>query len=392
MKKIILRAPVLTISGYGVHSRQIFRWLMTKKSEYEIYVQTLSWGNTSWMINQDMCNGLVKTIMEHTAPSQSAADISIQVQLPNEWDASIARFNIGVTAGVETDICNKEWIDSINKMDLVIVPSEHVKSTFERSGSVQKKIIVIPEAFIDSILEENHSDLDKLSSIDTDFNFLIYGQLTGNRDSTDRKNTYKTLKWLCETFKKDKDVGIIIKTNSARNSAFDRSITKDTIKKTLSQIRGGSTDFPPVYFLHGFMKDSEVSSLYRHPKIKALVSLTRGEGYGLPILEAAASNLPVIATNWSGHLDFMNRGKFLPVDYDLVNVDSSKIDNSIFMEGSKWAEPREISAKKVLKKFRTMPESPKEWAVELGKNIRDEYSQSSIEKKYDRMLKDIVLW
>jgi glycosyltransferase involved in cell wall biosynthesis len=341
------------------------------------------------MVNESMGNGLVGQIMSKTGTAPKGADISIQVQLPNEWDTSLARFNVGVTAGVETDICNKEWIDCINKMDLIIVPSEHVKKTFENSGSVQKKIVVVPEAFIDSILDDE-PPLAKLDKIETDFNFLIYGQLTGNRDTTDRKNTYRTLKWICETFKNDKDVGIVIKTNSARNSAFDRNVTKDTLKRVLGEIRKEGT--VPVYFLHGFMNDAEVSSLYRHPKIKALVSLTRGEGYGLPILEAAASDLPVIATNWSGHLDYMNKGKFLPVDYDLAGVDKSKIDNKIFVEGSKWAEPKEISAKKVLKKFRTMPEKPREWAEELGKKIREEYSQASIEKIYDKIFEDIVLW
>lgn len=389
-KKVILRAPVLTISGYGVHSRQIFRWLMSNKDKYDVWVQTLGWGNTSWMIEKSMCNGLVGEIMGCTAPPPKDADISIQVQLPNEWDPKIAKFNVGVTAAVETDICNPEWIQAINSMDLIIVPSQHVKKTIENSGSVQKKIEVVPEAFLDEIVDPKKKFLKELSGIETSFNFLVYGQLTGNRDTTDRKNTYRTLKWICETFRKDSDVGIIIKTNSARNSMFDKSITKDILKKTLGQIRKEGT--VPVYFLHGYMNDQEVASLYRHPEIKALVNLTRGEGYGLPILEAAASDLPVIATNWSGHLDFMNKGRFLPVDYDIVDIDPSKVDKKIFMEGSKWAEPKEVSAKKVLRKFKDQPDKPKEWAQELGKKIREEYSQSSIEKKYDKIFSSIVLW
>jgi glycosyltransferase involved in cell wall biosynthesis len=388
-KKIILRAPVLTISGYGVHSRQIFRWLETKKSEYDLFVETLMWGNTSWMINHDLMGGLVGRVMRHTMPAPPNADISIQVQLPNEWDPKIARYNIGVTAGVETDRCHPDWIKKINEMDVVVVPSEHTKKTFENSGSVQKRIVVIPEAFISEIENPNMS-LMKLPEIKTDFNFLVMGQLTGHKDLTDRKNTYRTLQWICEVFKKDPDVGIVLKTNSARNSKIDRAKTKDILKQALGVVRQGDT--PPVYFIHGELTNEEIAALYLHPKIKALVSLTRGEGYGLPILEAAASNLPVIATDWSGHLDFMNKGKFIKVDYVLSEINKAKVDGKLFLEGAKWAEPRESSAKKAFKKFREMPDIPKENAMELGKVLREEYSQESIEKKYDKLLSDIILW
>jgi glycosyltransferase involved in cell wall biosynthesis len=141
------------------------------------------------------------------------------------------------------------------------------------------------------------------------------------------------------------------------------------------------------------MDNREVASLYRHPQIKALVALTRGEGFGLPILEAAASGLPVITTNWSGHLDFMEKGKFLKIDYDLKEISNTKIDKrkcpicngqngcrvcsgtgftQIFVEGSKWAEPKENSAKKIFKKFKEMPAAPREWAEKLAVTIREE--------------------
>lgn len=414
-KKVLLRAPLLTQSGYGTHSRQIFRWLESKSDEYDFWVNTVPWGNTSWYIDEKRLNGLVGRIMKKTGQAPGDIDISIQVQLPNEWDYNIGRFNIGVTAGVETDKCNPAWAHNINKMDLVIVPSEHTRNALLSASGIQTKIEVVPEAFIDEVINEDIPMLD-LSNIKTDFNFLIFGQITGGNDETDRKNTYKTLKWLCELFRKDKDVGIIIKTNSARNSLFDRSNTKDLLKNALKYIRGENEDMPPVYFLHGELSNKEVASLYRHPKVKGLVALTRGEGFGLPILEAAASGLPVIATNWSAHTEFLNKGKFLNVDYSLNSIAQAKIDKracpscrgqgkvgpmsicnvcggtgftQIFMEGAKWAEPKETSAKKVIKKFREMPDKPKEWAKELSEKLREEYSQEAIQKHYDRVFSDI---
>lgn len=416
-KNVILRAPLLTLSGYGVHSRQVFRWLESRSDEYNTSVQTVPWGNTSWIIDENRFDGLIGRIMMKTAPNQGGQyDISIQIQLPNEWDPNLARFNVGITAAVETDICNPSWINNINSMDLVIVPSEHIKNVILNSGNVQTRLEVVPESFIDEIMEK---ELDiSLPEFSTPFNFLIFGQITGRSDETDRKNTYKTLKWLCDSFKNDKDVGIVIKTNSARNNQFDRAGTKDLLKKTLGQVRG-KNKLPPVHFVHGEMSNKEIAALYRHPQIKALVSLTRGEGYGLPLLEAAASGLPVIATNWSGHLDFLSKGKFLDIDYDLKTIPESRQDRrkcgqcngsgkigpmvicpacggtgftQIFMPDAKWAEPKETSAKKILKKFRNLPEKPQEWAKDLKEKICKEYSQEAIAKHYDRVFSDIAIW
>lgn len=412
-QKVILRAPLLTMSGYGVHSRQIFRWLESQSDKYDFFVNAVSWGNTSWFIDSDRLNGLIGRIMRKSGNYPNEFDISIQVQLPNEWDATLAKFNVGVTAAVETDIANPAWAYNIDLMDLIIVPSEHAKKALMSTGDIKTRIEVVPEAFIDEVLDEKTISLPEF---DTDFNFLIFGQITGHNEENDRKNTYNTLRWICESFKSNKDVGIVIKTNSSRNSNFDREGTKDILKNTLGKFRDNKK-LPPVYFIHGDMDNAEVASLYRHPQIKALVALTRGEGFGLPILEAAASGLPVIATNWSGHLDFMNKGKFLSVDYDLKEISKSRIDKrkcpacetgyvgmklcricggtkftQIFMEGAKWAEPKETSAKKILKNFYSMPDKPKEWAEELAVTIKKDYSQEAIQNHYNRVFSDIVVW
>lgn len=412
-KKVLLRAPALTMSGYGVHSRQIFRWLESQSDKYDFFVNTVPWGNTTWLIDSNRLGGLVGRIMAKSGNYPKEFDISIQVQLPNEWDANLAKFNVGVTAAVETDRANPSWVHNANLMDLIIVPSEHAKIALMNAGDIKKQIEVVPEAFIDEILDD---EVDPLPSFDTDFNFLIFGQITGANEENDRKNTYNTIKWICESFKNEKDVGLIIKTNSSRFSAFDRESTMGILKNVLGNIRG-DRKIPPVYFLHGEMNNREIASLYRHPQIKALVSLTRGEGFGLPILEAAASGLPVIATKWSGHLDFMGRGKFLGIDYDLKEIPKTRIDKrqcpickgaghlgsnicnicggtgftQIFMDGAKWAESKETSAKKVMKKYHSMPDAPKLWAEELSKIIKKEYSQEAIQNHYNRVFSDIAI-
>ena len=156
----------------------------------------------------------------------------------------------------------------------------------------------------------------------------------------------------------------------------------------MKEVRKGP--FPKIHLLHGSLSESEIMGLYTHPKIKSLVSLTRGEGFGLPLLEAAVSELPIIATDWSGHLDFLNEGKFSAVEYDLVDVHPSRIDNSIFIPGAKWAMPREKESKRRLKKFRTSSQLPKQWAIDLAKKLRSKFSQESINRIYDECLMGFI--
>jgi glycosyltransferase involved in cell wall biosynthesis len=339
---------------------------------------------TSWYINESDLGGLVGEIMSRSVGFDlpTKPDVSFQLQLPNEWDPDLARVNVGLSAFVETDICNPHWIECCSKMDQVIVPSRHVKETVDRTGTVSPSLKVIPESFMDEVFLPEHSLT--LEGVTTSFNFLVVGQITGNSPENDRKNTYQTIKWLCESFKDDPTVGIIVKTNSGTSTTIDRGLTAGNIKSLVKSVRKGP--FPRVYLIHGNMTEGEVASLYRRPDVKALVNLTRGEGYGLPLLEAAASDLPVIATNWSGHLDFLSCGKFIPVNYELKEIPASRVDGQIFMKGSRWAEVIEADFKKKIKKFRDSPDIPKGWARDMGKVIRERYSRESIDRIYTETL------
>ena len=383
-KKVLIRAPLLSYSGYGTHARQIFRWLLTKQN-VDVRTAIVPWGMTSWMINPDFENGLIGKIMERSindSISPHDHDLSIQLQLPNEWDSNLARNNVGISAFVETDRCNPAWIDCCNRMSKIIVPSEFIAGVVRNSGNCMTSLNVVPECFYDEIISENIPEFPL--NLDTNFNFLIFGQFTGNSPETDRKNLFNTMKILCETFSDDPDVGIVLKTNSGRNTTVDRAITKKTIAQLIREVRKGK--FPKIHLLHGSLNAEQVAGLYRNPSIKALVALTRGEGFGLPILEAAASGLPIIATNWSAHLDFLKKGKFIPVNYILQEIPKSRKDGQIFIEGAKWAEPSEENAKIKLAKFRKSHIIPQKWANDLREKIIPLYNQKAINTHYDKVL------
>jgi glycosyltransferase involved in cell wall biosynthesis len=381
MKTVVLRGPVMTQSGYGVHSRQVAKWLINQP-DISVKFMATPWGDTPWILDKDFDDGLVGKIMERTVGPDYKADVSFQLQLPNEWDPKLSSKNVGLTASVETDKAHPSWVTACNSMDAVVFPSNHAKESITSIGEVTKPVHVIPESFCEEILGNDHN-LD-LSKVDTEFNFLVFGQLTGNNPHNDRKNILFTIKWLCEVFKDDPDVGIVLKTNSGRNTKIDRNLIIKILKNVLSEVRKGP--YPKLHLLHGELSNKDVAGLYTNPKIKALVTLTRGEGYGLPILEAAASGLPVIATNWSGHLDFLKHTKFTKIDSKIVPVHPSRIDDKIFVAGAKWAEPLESDFKKKIAKFRSSPTLPKEWALEGANLIKEKYRFSEVAKIYDDQL------
>lgn len=376
--KVLLRAPVLTLSGYGVHSRQIFEWLI-EKEDIELDVECLNWGMTPWIINADYEKGLISKIMSRSRKLSPPYDITFQVQLPDEWDPKLGKYNVGISAVVETDTCNPNWVNCCNLMDEIIVPSQFTKRVLTSSGNIAKKISVVPEWFNKNILNvSNEINLP----VKTSFNFLVISQLNSQNIEDDRKNIYNTIKWICEEFKDNSDVGIVLKTNLGRGTTIDKNMTKNLLQQMINSF--DKKKFPKIYLIHGSMKSEEIAQIYYEKSIKCFVGATRGEGYGLPMIDAAAAGLPVVATNWSGHLDFL-KDNFLKVDYNLVNIRKEKADNRIFFEGFKWADPIELDFKEKIRNAYENYSDCKNTAERLKKDVRVNFSSEKIKSMYDEL-------
>jgi hypothetical protein len=153
----------------------------------------------------------------------------------------------------------------------------------------------------------------------------------------DRKNVGLLVKAFYELFKNKKNrPALILKTSGGTVSYIDRTeILKkiEAIKKTVN-----STDLPNVYLLHGEFSDEEMNELYNHPKVKAMVSLTKGEGFGRPLLEFSLTKKPIIASGWSGQTDFLKKEFTSLLGGELQNVHPSAANDWLIKE-SKWFTP-----------------------------------------------------
>lgn len=382
--RLIFRGPVLTASGYGVHSRQLLQALLDA-GDFDISLVPINWGNTSFIYDEtEFFNTCRKLAVKCEEERQAGVvyDASVQVTIPNEFER-MARFNIGVTAGIEVDRVSPVWIKKANEIvDLVIVPSYHsaqvyAGARYNESGKelqFQKSMAICAEGVDTSIFNPDAPQVLELE-LAAPFNYLCVGLGMDKSPGEDRKNIGNLIKWFCERFKGDETVGLVLKMGIVNNSNVDF----DVAKKRISELKAstGCGEFPRLTLIHGRLTDNEMASLYTHPQIKAFVTLTHGEGFGLPILEAAACDLPVVAVDWSGHRDFLHldgKRRFVHIDHELGPIPESAVWDGVMERGSQWANAKEESAKTQLKKLVLSYSTPKKWAQELGEHVRKQFA------------------
>lgn len=393
MKKLLFWGPVLTASGYGEHSRGILKALLDS-GKFDVSVISVRWGQTPFLFEEDEFLNQVRQLAERGEEERKAGvkyDVAMQVTIPNEFKR-MAPFHIGVTAGIEVDRVSPAWIEKANaEVDLVIVPSQHSAGTFaaivykDQSGQkelrLQKPVMVASEGTDTSVFKPTPRETTGVLQDMPDFNFLSVGLGLDKNFGEDRKNISGLVKAFCEKFKDDDRVGLVLKVSLVNGSLMDFETCRGRINE-IKRMAGCTGPFPRIKLLHGRMSKHQLAALYRDPKIGAYVTLTHGEGYGLPTLEAAASGLPVLATNWSGHLDFLQlpdgKKRFIPIECEIKEVPQSAVWNGVIEPGTRWAYPSEKDAGDKMKKVFLSPETPNAWAAELAGYIARELDVASV--------------
>ena len=257
---------------------------------------------------------------------------------------------------METTMVSPEWLQGVNRMDLVIVPSEHAKKVFEESkyqGKDPNTQQVTSELMLTTKIEVLFEGLDlsvfnkfpkypetinsSLDAIPEKNCYLVVGHWLNGEFSHDRKDTGGTIRTFLEAFKnksKKNQPALVVKTSSAGYSVTDRENMLDRIRQIRDSVETSGT-VPNVYLLHGDLDPKEMNGLYHHPKIKAMISFTHGEGYGRPLLEFGITGKPILASNWSGHLDFLSEHGLL-LQGQLQPVHKSAQWDKVIIEGSSW--------------------------------------------------------
>jgi hypothetical protein len=356
----VISSPFDTMSGYGARSRDIIKALI-ELDKYDIKLMPQRWGETP--INFCIDNPEWTYLFKYSITQlQSQPDIWMQITIPSEFQ-SVGKYNIGCTAGIESTGCDPTWIEGLNRMDMNWVSSNHSKTVFSNAKfekrdknnnqvvgdiKLEKPIEVIFEGVdlnVYKYLEKQDITLD-LESIKESFCFLFVGHWMQGAMGHDRKNVGLMVKYFFDAFKNKKNSpALILKASTGKNSYMSRELLLDRILTIKKQYKNQT--LPNVYILNGSFSDGDMNQLYNHPKIKAMVSFTKGEGYGRPLAEFGTSKKPIIASGWSGHIDFLSPMNTILLPGTLENVHDSAANQWLKKE-TQWFQ---VSAKHAVDSF-----------------------------------------
>tara|TARA_R110002153_G_scaffold47989_1_gene135531 strand:- start:646 stop:1908 length:1263 start_codon:yes stop_codon:yes gene_type:complete len=345
----VISSPFDTYSGYGARSRDVIKAIV-ETDKYDVKLLSQRWGNTPFGFCKDNSEWSFLLELVTPMPLTEQPEIWTQISVPNEFQP-VGKYNIGITAGIETTLAPGEWIDGCNKMNLILTSSEHSKSVFMSSEfekrNAEKELLgkTKLETPIEVLFEGANTDVYKQTktpcSIDVDikesFAYLFVGHWMEGNLGEDRKNTGLLVKAFLETFKnKKKKPALIMKTSHVGASHMDRDSILNKIKLIKETVN--SNDLPNIYLLHGDFSDDEMNEIYNHSKIKSMISLTKGEGFGRPLLEFSLSKKPIIVTGWSGHMDFLKPEYNIIIGGKLTNVHES-VKNPFLLKEAQWFSP-----------------------------------------------------
>jgi len=395
MKNILVKGPALSRSGYGEQTRFALRALRSYEDRFNILLINIPWGQTGWINEDDEERQWLDSLLIRTQQyinQQLPIDIVLHITIPNEWEKTPA-LNVGYTAGIETDRVSPQWIEKANLMDKIIVVSNHSKKIYEETeyqavnegtNEVAKFHTKTPIEVVNYAVRDLESEKIDIN-FDYDFNFVTIAQMGP------RKNLANTVKWFIDEFHDD-EVGLLVKTNVGNCSTADKLLTETKLKELIS---GYPDKKCKIYLLHGDLTLKEMNYIYSHPKIKCYVTLTHGEGFGLPIFEAAYHGLPVIAPRWSGQNDFLHalvksgkqkkpklRPLFCRVDYTLQPIPQEAVWEGVLEAGSMWCYPSEQDYKKKLRGMFDNHSRYKSMANKLKKHIINNFTEETQYKAF----------
>ena len=401
----IISCPIDTYSGYGARSRDIVKSII-ELDQYDVKILPQQWGNCPWGFLNDhpeKWGFLTPHLLTDGNNLPRKPEIWCQITVPNEFQP-MGKYNIGCTAGIETTISSPQWLEGLNRMDINLVSSEHSKQIFLNSKfeqrdkasnqlikniTVEKPIEVLYEGVNLKTYFPTKSNFD-LSQIPENFCYLSVGHWMNGVLGEDRKNIGLLVQTFYNTFKNQKSPpGLILKTSVAGTSYSSREIIINKIQEIRKSIKDART-FPNIYVLHGEFSDDEINQLYNHQKVKAMVSLTKGEGYGRPLAEFSLMKKPIITTKWSGHLDFLNPEFTTLISGDLKKIHPSAVAKDVLIEDSQWFSPNIGETAYYLRDIFENYKPYKEKANRQAFQVKSKFDFGGMSNKLDNILKNSI--
>jgi hypothetical protein len=396
----VIQGPVFSRSGYGDWAKDVAKSIL-RYDKYDLRIANTKWGANPVKRFQDDLDyndplnlALFDKMLKE--PINRQPDLFIQISIPNEFKP-IGKYNIGMTAGIETTAAAGEWIEGLNKMDMNIVTSRHSKKVFDdadytkeyKDGSGRKEqlrnIKPMEVCFwgantdLYKITNEKVQSVEQImSTIPESFAFLFVGQWTHSNPYHDRKDIGNLIKTFINVFKdRIQKPCLILKTSGVNYSKIDKDEILNKIKSIESQIKG---DKPNIYLIHGELTDTEMNALFNHEKVKCHVNFTHGEGFGHPLLLASLSGKPILASDWSGHLDFLDSNKecLLPGKVDTINPAS--VNQWLIKESAWFTVSYSLAEERMKQIYFSLNSKTKTNALELAKRNAESFSTQSMDK------------
>ena len=400
-----ISCPIDTYSGYGARSRDVVKAII-EMNKYDVKILAQRWGSTAWgfIDDHEEWNFLNEHLWQ-PQPNQQypTPDVWVQITIPNEFNRQ-GHYNIGITAGIESTVAPVDWVQGCNRMDMVLGSSKHSinvlkNSTFEKKDERTQQIVekiqfnpnvkneVLFEGFNEDIYKKTNEVLD-LPEIRESFCFLFVGHWIQGDFGHDRKNVGLLVKSFLETFKnKPNPPALIMKTSEGNTSYMDRYKILKKIKDLKKSVKG---KLPKIYLIHGDLLDEEMNQLYNHPKVKCMVNITKGEGFGRPLLEFTQSKKPIIASSWSGHIDFLKPDMSVLLPGNLGDVHPSA-QNKWLIQGSKWFDVDTMALGKALKDMHKNYKNYLHKAKQQGNFAKENFTFEKMKEKLNELLeKNIV--
>ena len=347
---VVFQSAFATRSGYGMFSLDVAKSLLRycKAKDYDLRMIPTAWGACSKRNMEDLLSDpeareLVDRVLKENLTRQP--DLYFHVSIPNEFTPH-GKFNIGITAGIETTTASPQFIEGLNRMNMNIVMSNFNKQVFNSTEYLKKnpngtseplksiKPIEVLHWGIDTSIykkteEKNANIEDAMVKIPETFAFLFSGQWTHGNINGDRKSIGHLIDTFLRAFADVKNPPcLILKSSGAQISAVDRHECILKINEVTNMVKSSipNAKLPNVYLFYGELTDIEMNALFNHEKVKVHVSFTHGESWGMSGLMGTMTGKPSILPKWSGHLDYLNpeyadffEGKLEPIPNEAVN-------------------------------------------------------------------------